>query len=99
VKAAERLLRNYRTAFLRYLPSRDEAALAAGYQIGRSAVSDGLTIVDVVQVHHEVFRDVLRSSTREELDDVTATAADFLGEVLATYEMTGRGYFAKPESP
>jgi phosphoserine phosphatase RsbU-like protein len=99
VKAAERLLRNYRTAFLRYLPSRDEAALAAGYQIGRSAVSDGLTIVDVVQVHHEVFRDVLRSSTREELDDVTATAADFLGEVLATYEMTGRGYFAKPETP
>jgi hypothetical protein len=99
VKAAERLLRNYRTAFLRYLPSRDEAALAAGYQIGRSAVSDGLTIVDLVQVHHEVFRDVLRTSTREELDDVTATAADFLGEVLATYEMTGRGYFAKPESP
>ncbi len=99
MKAAERLLRNYRTAFLRYLPSRDEAALAAGYQIGRSAVSDGLTIVDVVQVHHEVFRDVLRSSTREELDDVTATAADFLGEVLATYEMTGRGYFAKPETP
>jgi len=99
VKAAERLLRNYRTAFLRYLPSRDEAALAAGYQIGRSAVSDGLTIVDVVQVHHEVFRDVLRSSTQEELDDVTATAADFLGEVLATYEMTGRGYFAKPETP
>jgi Phosphoserine phosphatase RsbU, N-terminal domain len=99
VKAAERLLRNYRTAFLRYLPSRDEAALAAGYQIGRSAVSDGLTIVDLVQVHHEVFRDVLRTSTREELDDVTATAADFLGEVLATYEMTGRGYFAKPETP
>ena len=99
MKASERLLRNYRTAFLRYLPSRDEAALAAGYQIGRSAVSDGLTIVDVVQVHHEVFRDVLRTTTREELDHVTATAADFLGEVLATYEMTGRGYFAKPEAP
>ena len=99
MKASERLLRNYRTAFLRYLPSRDEAALAAGYQVGRSAVSDGLTIVDLVQVHHEVFRDVLRTTTREELDDVTATAADFLGEVLATYEMTGRGYFAKPEAP
>jgi len=96
VKASERLLRNYRTAFLRYLPSRDEAALAAGYQIGRSAVSDGLTVVDLVQVHHEVLRDVLRSSTPEELDDVAVTAADFLGEVLATYEMTGRGYFAKP---
>jgi len=99
VKASERLLRNYRTAFLRYLPSRDEAALAAGYQIGRAAGSDGLTIVDLVQVHHEVFRDVLRTSTPEELDEMTARAADFLGEVLATYEMTGRGYPAMPETP
>jgi hypothetical protein len=96
VKALERLHRNYRTAFLRYLPSRDEAALAAGYQIGRSAVSDGLTILDLVQVHHDILRDVLRTSGRDELDGVTATAADFLGEVLATYEMTGRGYLEKP---
>jgi hypothetical protein len=27
---------------------------------------------------------------------VVATAADFLVEVLATYEMTRRGYLAKP---
>jgi Phosphoserine phosphatase RsbU, N-terminal domain len=96
VKAAERLLRNYRTAFLRYLPSRDEAALDAGYQIGRSAVTEGLTILDLAQVHHEVLREVLRSTTQDELDGVVATAADFLVEVLATYEMTRRGYLAKP---
>jgi hypothetical protein len=96
MKALERLHRNYRTAFLRYLPSRDEAALAAGYQIGRSAVSDGLTILDLVHVHHDILRDVLRTSRLDDLDDVTATAADFLVEVLATFEMTSRGYFAKP---
>jgi hypothetical protein len=96
MKALERLHRNYRTAFLRYLPGRDEAALAAGYQIGRSAVSDGLTILDLVHVHHDILRDVLRTSRPEDLDDVTATAADFLVEVLATFEMTSRGYFAKP---
>jgi hypothetical protein len=96
VKAGERLLRNYRTAFLRYLPNRDEAALDAGYQIGRSAVTEGLTILDLAQVHHEVLREVLRSTSPEELDGVVATAADFLVEVLATYEMTRRGYLAKP---
>jgi len=96
MNARERLRRNYRTAFLRYLPGRDEAALAAGYQIGRSSVSDDLTIVELVHVHHDVLRDVLRSSSAAELDDVTATAADFLGEVLATYEMARRGYFARP---
>ena len=96
MKAQERLLRNYRTAFLRYLPSRDEAALDAGYQIGRSAVTEGLTILDLAQVHHDVLREVLRSTSPEEADGVVATAADFLVEVLATYEMTRRGYLAKP---
>jgi hypothetical protein len=95
VNALERLRRNYRAAFLRYLPSRDEAALDAGYQIGRSAVVDGLTILDLVQVHHDVLREVLRTGSPEELDGLTATAADFLVEVLATYEMTRRGYLAK----
>jgi hypothetical protein len=95
VNARERLQRNYRSAFLRYLPNRDEAALTAGYQIGRSAVSDELTILDLVHVHHDVLRDVLRTSSPDELDGLTATAADFLGEVLATYEMARRGYFEK----
>ena len=96
MKALERLRRNYRAAFLRYLPNRDEAALDAGYQIGRSAVADGLSILDLAQVHHDVLREVLRTSSQEELDDLTASAADFLVEVLATYEMTRRGYLAKP---
>ena len=95
MNALERLRRNYRAAFLRYLPNRDEAALDAGYQIGRSAVVDGLTILDLVQVHHDVLREVLRTCSPEELDGLTATAADFLVEVLATYEMTRRGYLAK----
>jgi hypothetical protein len=96
MNALERVRRNYRAAFLRYLPNRDEAALDAGYQIGRSAVVDGLTILDLAQVHHDVLREVLGTSSEEELDGVTASAADFLVEVLATYEMTRRGYLAKP---
>ena len=96
MKARERLHRNYRAAFLRYLPGRDEAALDAGYQIGRSAVIEGLTILDLAQVHHDILREVIRTSTMEEREGVIATAGDFLVEVLATYEMTRRGYLAKP---
>lgn len=95
MNSLERLRRNYRAGFLRYLPNRDEAALDAGYQIGRSAVVDGLTILDLVQVHHDVLREVLGTGSPEELDGLTATAGDFLVEVLATYEMTRRGYLAK----
>jgi Phosphoserine phosphatase RsbU, N-terminal domain len=92
VKPLERLRRNYRAAFLRFLPGRDEAALAEGYRIGRSAVTDGLTILDVVHVHHDVLREVLATSDPKQTDGLTATAADFLVEVLATYEMASRGY-------
>ena len=31
----ESLTRDYRTGFLRYLPRRSEAALTAGYELGR----------------------------------------------------------------
>ena len=95
MNALERLQRNYRAAFLGYLPSRDEKALHEGYQIGRSAVTDGLSILELAQVHHDVLREVLASS-QEQLDDVIAVASEFLIEVLATYEMTRRGYLAKP---
>ena len=47
----ERLQRNYRTAFLRYLPSRDEAALHLGYEIGRAAMAGGLSLLDLGRMH------------------------------------------------
>jgi hypothetical protein len=95
MNATERLRRNYRAAFLGYLPRRDEKALDAGYQIGRSAVTDGLSILDLAQVHHDVLREVLATSSHNQLDEVTATASEFLIEVLAAYEMTRGGYPAK----
>ena len=86
------LQRSYRAAFLRYLPRRDEAPLHAGYEIGRTAVGDGLSMLDLVQVHHAVFLEVLHTTDQQDLDAVTGAAAEFLVEVLATYEMAQRGF-------
>ena len=83
----EAVRRNYRTAFLRYLPQKDEAALNAAYQIGRSAVTDGLSLLALAEIHHQVLFEVLRDTKNEELDGLASTAADFLVEVLATFEM------------
>ncbi|MET0694310.1 MAG: phosphatase RsbU N-terminal domain-containing protein [Propionibacteriaceae bacterium] len=84
------LRRNYRAAFLRYLPSQDEAALHVGYQIGRSAVSDGLSMLDLAQVHHDVFLEALTETAPGELEQVAAAASDFFLQVLATYDMAQR---------
>ena len=85
------LERNYRAAFLRYLPRREEVALTQGYELGRAAVTDGTSLLDLVQVHHEIFLEVLRDTSADELGSVTAGAAEFLVEVLATYDLTQRG--------
>ena len=83
--------RDYRAAFLRYLPRGDEAALHAGYEIGRAAVEDGLSILDLAQLHHEVFLEVLQDTRTEDLDGVAGAASEFLVEVLATFDMAQRG--------
>jgi len=90
------LQRNYRAAFLRYLPGRDEAALHLGYQIGRAAFTGGLSILDLAEVHHQVFLEVLTDTRSEDLKQVAAAASDFFLQVLATYDMAQRAFLAQP---
>jgi len=85
------LTRDYRAAFLRYLPRRAESALTSGYELGRGAVTAGVSILDLARIHHEIFLDVLRDTRPEEITDLVAAASEFFLEVLATYDMTQRG--------
>ena len=80
--------RNYHAAFLGHLLHRDEASLRTGYEIGRRAVVDGVSMLELAKIHHQVFRDVLAETRPTELDDVAGAASEFFLEVLATYHMT-----------
>ena len=78
--ARETLLRNYRAAFLRYLSRREESALHSGYQLGRGVLADGRSMLEVVQVHHDVLAEVLRDSPAAEVPLVARVASDaFIG--------------------
>ena len=90
MRSPDDVRRDYRAAFLRYLPRRDEAALHSGYLLGRSALEDGLSMLEIARMHHAVLLDVLDDSRREDLRDIASAAAEFLVEVLATYDMTHR---------
>lgn len=89
--STEDLTRNYRVAFLRYLPRRDEAALAQGYELGRAAVVERVSILELAQVHHEVLLGVLRETSPGDVTDVATAASEFFLELLATYDMAQRG--------
>ena len=88
--SVEALRRDYRAAFLRYLPRRDEAALDRGYRLGRDAVARGLSMLELAQVHHDILVEVLQDSAADEHPATAASASEFFLEVLATYDMTQR---------
>ena len=82
--------RDYRAAFLRYLPRREEAALHLGYKLGRTAVSDGLSLLELAQLHHDVLLEVLKDTPDDDLTRVADAALEFFLEVLAPYDMAHR---------
>jgi hypothetical protein len=90
---------DYRVAFLRFLPRREEAALAAGYELGRASVGSGISILELARVHHEVLRDVLHDTPVAEVADVAMAASNFFLEVLAAYDLAQRSFRAQAHHP
>jgi hypothetical protein len=88
-----RLARDYAPAFLAFLGQPGEPRLRSAYELGRRALTDGVSLLDLVRVHHALLSDVLTSSTRQEdVPEVVAGAAAFLIEVLASFEMAQRAF-------
>ena len=88
----EDLTRDYRVAFLQYLPRREEAALARGYELGRTAVTEGRSILELARIHHEILLEALRETPPDEVGRVATAASEFFLEVLATFDMAQRSY-------
>ncbi len=86
------LERDYRIGLLRYLPRHEEAALTAGYALGRRAIVGRVNLLDLVVVHHRVLGDVVSSTAIAEQTAVIEAAGTFFAEVVAAYEMAQRGH-------
>jgi hypothetical protein len=91
MNVVQRLTRDYRAAFLGYLPRREEAPLHRAYELGRAAVGDGVSLLELARVHHEILFEVLRDAPNEDLGRVNTAASEFLLEALSAYDMVQRG--------
>ena len=60
---------------------------------------DGLSMLEIARMHHAVLLDVLDDSRHEDLRDIASAAAEFLVEVLATYDMTHRSLPPRTAEP
>ena len=88
-----RLRLDYAPTILRYLNANDEAGLRSAYELGRSAMRESVSLLEVVRVHNEAFLEV-HASVRDigEAQRVARAAAALLLELIASFEMTQRSY-------
>lgn len=87
-----RLRLDYRSALVGYLSRPDETRLNSAYEIGRAAIGADVNLLDLVGVHNAVTLDLLRAAPDADRLEVAEAAAAFLVEVLASAEMTRRGF-------
>jgi hypothetical protein len=91
--AVARFRRDYAPAFLQYLSEGGEPGRQRAYELGRRAIGEHLSILDVARIHHAVLLDVLKTHrTPHELEHIAQAASEFLVEALAVFEMTQRGF-------
>ena len=96
--ARQRLQRDYRPAFLRYLARRDEPARHAGYVLGRAAMTAGSSVLDVVAAHHLSLLEVLPDARDPgEVLTMSTAASEFLTEVLVSFSMTSEAFTTMAE--
>ncbi len=83
----------YTSALRDYLLEPDEGSLQAGYELGRQAVSRGLSVLRLALAHQDALGSVLA-----EVDEATqakriaGAAGDFFLESLSSFEMVQRGF-------
>jgi signal transduction histidine kinase len=71
---------------------KSEFALHQAYEIGRTAISGGLGVLDMVKLHHDALARLIERVPPADLPKQIEMAANFFSEMLSSFEMLMRGY-------
>src|SRR5947199_834760 len=92
-KSLARFRKDYESAFADYLRSPGEQPLATAYELGRRAVADEVSLLEMSEVHHQTLVGALdRNEGRVPVGELARQAATFFSEALSTHEILQRGY-------
>jgi signal transduction histidine kinase len=84
---------DYRSALSEYATRSGEAALRRAYELGRKAMTEGKSLVEIVAIHHEALQGIVREAKKEKQHgELLRASAEFLAESLSPYEMAHRGF-------
>jgi signal transduction histidine kinase len=82
----------YRSALSEYAQRGGEAALGHAYELGRRAITQKKSLIELASLHHQALHGMLadaQGASRHQ--ELLTAAADFLAETLSPYEMAYRG--------
>ncbi|MGD0905567.1 MAG: PAS domain S-box protein, partial [Terracidiphilus sp.] len=89
---------NYISCFTDYFHGDEESARACAYEIGRTANTMGIGILELATIHHRSLDVMLqKAKTKADILRTLNVAQQLLSESLASYEMTNRGFYESLE--
>lgn len=80
----------YTSALRAHLAETGEAALNQAYEIGRNALGDGVSVVDLALLHHECLSGLMIEQSLDNSE--LGLAGEFQAECLCAFDMALRGY-------
>jgi GAF domain-containing protein len=92
VSKTARFRSEYVPALHEHVLRGDETTLRHGYELGRMAVADGVSALDLAAIHHDALEASLAATAPERMSEVITAAAAFFQEILSAFEMVHRGY-------
>jgi signal transduction histidine kinase len=83
----------YRSALGGYAAEGGELALGRAYELGRRALEEQLSVVELASLHHRAVIDLVRTAeTEPQKEALLRAGAEFLAECVSPYEMAHRGF-------
>src|SRR5271156_2089073 len=78
----------YAAALRTYLEARGEEALAVGHELGRRALQEGISMLDIIENHSWLINELAQSRSGVDL----VAALGFLLQMLAPLDVATRGF-------
>jgi signal transduction histidine kinase len=83
----------YAAALREYAMGGGEAVLGRAYELGRRAIAERKSLLELVALHHKVLKELFESSDDSATQKhLVLASSDFLAECVSPFEMAQRGF-------
>lgn len=83
----------YSSSLREYASEKGERALGRAYELGRRALTEQKSLVEMASLHHQAVLALFRGAESEKRrEELLRSSGEFLAECLSPYEMAHRGF-------